>query len=165
MNKALSEVYYIQNPALGSVIVSQFIDGYCGCRRNGIPLNLAFIALPFIFDSTFRDCLISCQKQKGIYKLLEKISDNNRNNSLILLNEKVVLFRERSFDSIVYSLSAGFLKIDFEGGLLKRTDKKMSNLELSSSYIKKIINASKKFGEMLSPYDLQEISSILKVRF
>jgi len=157
--------YYIQNPALGSCLISEFVKGYCSASHQGTPMILSFIVLPFLFDSKCRSSLISCQRKKGIHNLLSKINDDSKDNSIYLINERAKLLRTTSFDSIVVGVASLQIKMDVENGLLFPDNASAISVDIKSDSVTKMIKASYKFGEMLSPYSIAEISSFLKVRF
>lgn len=158
------DAYLVQNPAIGAYLIYHFVKGYYANKQKNVPIHLLFIVLPFMFDEACRQAAISFNKNKGISKLVDKINNGNKTNSIYLINKKAIKLKECTWDSINIAMASSLIDFDFETAeafVLNDTVKEPRFNETLS----KMIKASEKIGFVFADSNLIELCSYLNVRF
>ena len=162
MNTMNKEVYYVQNPALGAVILWRFICGYYNKGKDFTPFPLLFIVLPIVFREDLREVIETTQKKSGLSKVSEKLFKGKSINELYTINNTAIDLRKLSLDSIRIGIACGLFNVNMETALvypLIETNKRLS------AETNRILAASEKLGVWCSEMTLLEICNWLKVRF
>ena len=71
----------IQNPALGSLAIWQFVVGYTSASGNKVPLDYIYMVLPLVSNPEMRD--IICHTRGGILAYRTKLAKDNKSNVII----------------------------------------------------------------------------------
>lgn len=156
------EVYYVQNPAIGSAILWRFSCGYYKSQSKAVPFPLLFIVLPIIFREDLRVVITSTQKRSGLSKVSEKLFKEKTTNELYTINNTAIELRPLTLDSIRIGIACGLLAVNYKTAEvypLVETSKRMS------VEVNKLLDASEKLGIWCSEMSLMEICKWLKVRF
>jgi len=158
MNK---EIYHVQNPAIGAMILWRFICGYKLKNCSPTPFPLLFYVLPIVF----RDDLCTTIKgtRKGLSKLSEKLFQEKRNDELYSINSSAIVLRQLTLTSFNVGVSSNLFKMDFDTAqVYALVDTKKSGLSLSTQTL---LDSAEKLGMWCSELTLVEICEWLKVRF
>ena len=94
MNKAMSDVYAVQNPALGATIMWQFVSGYYSVNAAAVPFPLLFIVLPIIYNKELRTVIKSTQARSGLSKVSEKLIQQKNNEFKVITKNAQYLFSD-----------------------------------------------------------------------
>ena len=158
MNK---EIYRVQNPAIGAMILWRFICGYKSKESSPTPFPLLFYVLPIIF----RDDLCTTIKgtRKGLSKVSEKLFQEKRNDELYSINNTAIELRKLTLASFNIGVSSNLFKMDFDTAMVYAlVDTKKSGLP---SVTQVMLDAAEKLGVWCSELTLIEICEWMKVRF
>lgn len=165
MSKLNRELLNIQNPALGSYIIWNFVRGYYENASKPIPLPLIFIVLPMIYRSDISEILVSTQKKSGLRYFSDKFTTRNnlKNDVLVNIHTSALNMRELSLEAMLIGINSSLFTIYYERALLIP----IMTTEHKEKYksTDKLGKAAEKLGLWCSELTLHEISSILKVRF
>ena len=63
------DVMYVQNPALGTVLLWRFTCGYYSNENRPVPFPLLFVVLPIVFRQDLCSVIKSTQKASGLSKV------------------------------------------------------------------------------------------------
>lgn len=105
----LNEIQAIQNPALGSVLIWKFSQGYSPKESalDGVPLPLAFFVLPLLLHEETRDQLAATKA--GLHKFEEKYRDQY--DLLFAIQGRALAMRDLSRKSISTGVACGLLTL------------------------------------------------------
>ena len=76
------DVMYVQNPALGTVLLWRFTCGYYSNENRPVPFPLLFVVLPIVFRQDLCSVIKSTQKASGLSKVSEKLFSGKLNDSM-----------------------------------------------------------------------------------
>ena len=159
-----NEVYYVQNPGLGAVIIWRFTIGYWDNSKNPVPFPLLFLVLPVIFREDFVDLIVKTRKSSGLIKFSQKIYDKKKIDELYELNNSMIKLRELTLDSIRIGTSYKLFSVEKEKAYLYPNIS--INIDKQWSYeTNRLLTASERFGIWSSELSIMEICALLKVRF
>lgn len=162
INNGDKEIYYVQNPSLGAVILWRFTCGYYNNGKEYAPFPLLFIVLPFIFRYDLCEIVTGTQKRSGLSKVSEKLFSSKTNDRLYYIHYAAEEEKELTLKAIQIAHAARLFVVDKETALVMPLAKsKMTGTET----IKKMLDAAEKLGSWCADLTMHEISSILKVRF
>ena len=74
------DVMYVQNPALGAVLLWRFTCGYYSNENRPAPFPLLFVVLPIVFRQDLCSVIKSTQKASGLSKVSEKLFSGKLND-------------------------------------------------------------------------------------
>lgn len=165
MSRLNKEIVNIQNPALGSYLIWNFIRGYYNNTSKPIPILLIFIVLPMVYRSDVAEILVSTQKKSGLRYFSNKFTGKGslKNDLLLNIHSSAFVMHQLTYESMIIGLNSILFSIDYERALLfpvTTTEHKTKHKSID-----KLSKASEKLGVWCSELTLHEISSILKVRF
>lgn len=75
------DVMYVQNPALGTVLLWRFTCGYYSNENRPVPFPLLFVVLPIVFRQDLCSVIKSTQKASGLSKVSEKLFSGKLNDN------------------------------------------------------------------------------------
>lgn len=157
MNK---EVYRVQNPAIGAMIIWRFICGYKSKNSLPTPFPLLFYVLPIIFRDDL--CTTIKSTRKGLSKVSEKLFREKRNDELYSINNSAIALRQLTLTSFNVGVSSNLFKMDFKTAMVYAlVDTKKTGL---SSSTQMLLDSAEKLGKWCSELTLVEICEWLKVR-
>ncbi len=164
MNKAMSDVYAVQNPALGAAIVWQFVSGYYSVNAAAVPFPLLFIVLPIIYNKELRTVIKSTQARSGLSKVSEKLIQQKNNDSLYSIHSVAESLKMTSLQSICIANDTQLISVDLSSALVYPISTKKPP-KLKSLEITQMLSSAFKIGQWCAGLPLVEICRRLKVRF
>ena len=158
MNK---EIYRVQNPAIGAMILWHFICGYKAKDSSPAPFPLLFYVLPIIFRDDL--CTTIKSTRKGLSKVSEKLFQEKRNDELYSINNAAIELRQLTLTSFNGGVSSNLFKMDFDTAMVYAlADTKRSDLPAATRVM---LDSAEKLGVWCSELTLVEICEWMKVRF
>ena len=162
-NNLIKEIYHVQNPALGSVILWRFVCGYYQHDNKPVPFPLLFVVLPVIFREDLRTVIKSTRKGKGLSKVSEKLFNHKKNDNLYSINNTAIALRPLTLDAVTMGISAKLFSLEKATALVyPLVHTKITNISDSN---KDLLETAEKLGGWCAELSLLEICNWLKVRF
>lgn len=93
------DVMYVQNPALGAVLLWRFTCGYYSNENRPVPFPLLFVVLPIVFRQDLCSVIKSTQKASGLSKVSEKLFSGKLNDSIHYVNNTAIQMRELTLEA------------------------------------------------------------------
>lgn len=166
MNDQMSEVYAVQNPALGAAVIHKFVCGFYAENSNPVPFPLLFIVLPIIFREDLCLKIQSTRKNSGLSKVSEKLVEEKSSDSLFSINKTAISLRPITLHAISLAVSTKLIAVDMNTALVFPLNNGKKNKGVSvSNGIKIMLSAAEKLGYWCAKLSMIEISHWLKVRF
>ena len=159
------ETTFVQNPALGAVLLWRFCTSYAQAHvtDDSPVLHLAFLILPIILH---RDTFEEINSTKGsIHTFTDKFSrsDTSKSDILLGIQNRVTQFRELTLESIQLAVHCRLVTIlPASGRLVSLSSAKPSS---PPSSIRPLIANAEKLGKWFAGMTLFEIENVLKVAF
>lgn len=158
------DVIYVQNPAIGAVLLWRFICGYYTKENRPAPFPLLFVVLPIVFRQDLCAVIRSTQKASGLSKVSEKLFKNRENDSIHFVNNTAIQMRPLTLEAF---------NIAVEANLISMIAERATVFPLTTSHgrytargdSKDMMGAAEKLGAWCSELTLLEIAKWLKVRF
>lgn len=158
------DVMYVQNPALGAVLLWRFTCGYYSNENRPVPFPLLFVVLPIVFRQDLCSVIKSTQKASGLSKVSEKLFSGKLNDSIHYVNNTAIQMRELTLEAFNIAVEANLVSLSAETATvfpLTTTIRKY----VPKGNCKNMIAAAEKLGGWCSDLTLLEITKWLKVRF
>jgi hypothetical protein len=159
------ETTYVQNPALGAVLVWRFCEGYAQEHKTSEPpaLQLVFLIIPILFHrDTFEEL---SGTRAGIHAFADKFSrsDTSKSDILLGIQDRVSQFRDLTLESVQLAIHCRLVTIIPSSGKLVS----LSSVSPSSlpGTIRPLVAGAEKLGKWFAGMTLFEIENILKVAF
>jgi len=150
-----NDVFSITNPALGSLILWSFLQGFEAAKKNGCPFTLIFLPLPLVLSQSIRDEFKGTNAETGLYTWITR-----KQSVLINLDTRINMSSTLTRNAIIFGCSNEILTIQENGTILSKNKGLFkSRINESSDEIKEMINVSRKLGIWLS--QVNSTSSIL----
>ncbi|MET3290921.1 UNVERIFIED_CONTAM: hypothetical protein ABID98_003491 [Brevibacillus sp. OAP136] len=150
-----TDVFSITNPALGSMILWSFLQGYEVNEKNGCPFPLIFLPLPLILSKTIRDEIKGTQADTGLYTWIAR-----KQNVLINLDLRINKSSNLTRNAIIFGCANDIIFIHEDGKILSKSKGiYKSRINNTSDEVAEMINFSKKIGIWFS--QINSTSSIL----
>lgn len=168
MYRLRREAQYVQNPALGAVLLWRFVVGYQrgSGSANPTPIPLLFIVLPVALHEETAQFVSSTQEASGLRAFAGKFSESKASNIDILLtiHSRSLDMRRLTMDSLTMATTSGLILLDCS---------RAGAISLSSSPVRagipksvqSMLRGAEKLGVWCSRISLHEVSVILKVGF
>lgn len=160
MNKKRFDRFDIlMNPAIGSITISSFVEGYSE-NEKGVPFILCFFAIPLVFQEDIRNTILSSNNFNSFLNKLKK----NHNDRIALIHKNVKSLRYLTLKSLLISSSANLLKIDSKKGIV--IGNKTLNLPTNYSencFLNDVNIAANKLGKFFSKTQIRHIFQKLNV--
>lgn len=156
-----TEYQRVQNPALGAVLLWQFMTGYSLASgiNKPVPLPLLFIVLPILYNKTTGDVLYSTQRASGLHLFCEKCGP-----SLSTLHTRALQMRPLSLESLQLAVQTELVVIDYQTACSWPVEANLTDSHVPGR-TKHMVSGAHKLGDWCSKLSLFEISSLLKVAF
>ncbi|SDC10776.1 hypothetical protein SAMN02799630_00551 [Paenibacillus sp. UNCCL117] len=150
-----SDVFSITNPALTSLLLWSFLEGFETGERSGCPFPLIFLPLPLVLSQSIRDDFKGTNAATGLYSWITR-----RQKILINLDTRINKTASLTRNAIIFGASNGIIIFE-ANGTLKSGSKGIvkSRLKNNSDEIKEMIGAANKLGVWFS--QINSTSSIL----
>lgn len=164
MSNSDLDVMYVQNPAIGAVLLWRFTCGYYSNKNRPLPFPLLFVVLPIVFRQDLCSIIKSTQKASGLSKVSEKLFSGKLNDSIHYVNNTAIQMRELTLEAFNIAVEANFVSLSVETATvlpLTTTIRKY----VPKGDCKSMIAAAEKLGGWCAELTLLEVSKWLKVRF
>lgn len=159
------EVEYVQNAALGAVLVWRFSVGYTEAQTNSDSpvLPLGFLVLPILLHQETFELLRSTNKPSGLHGFAGKFSrpEIGRADLLLGVHTRAVALRDLSIHAVqagvrhsLFTLAARDAKI------MPLTSTKATGV---ASSVRPLLDGAEKLGYWMSQLSLFEVASTLRV--
>jgi hypothetical protein len=166
MSAITREAAFVQNPALGGVLIWRFAVSYAAEHRTneGPPLQLSFLILPMTYHrETFDE--VSGTPRGGIHLFADKFarSDKSKSDVLLGIHDRAMEFRQLTIESISLAIRSRLVTVASNTGrLVALSTSKPGSLPQS---VKPMVTGAERVGKWLSGMTLFEIENVLKVAF
>ncbi|WP_214797091.1 three component ABC system middle component [Exiguobacterium sp. s5] len=142
-----SDLYSANNPALCSLLIKSFLDGFEEVNKEGCEFPVIFLTLPFMLSSNIRDCFKGSNKNTGLLTWLSRepqvlIDLSTRIEATDLLTKNALIFGANNH---IFKFNETGLLLADNSGILK----KQFNLFLKEdkkSEVHEMFICSKRFG-------------------
>lgn len=160
--KGLDEVFLVQNPALGAVLMWKFVEGYKRASPKACPsLPLLFLVLPIIFSEALRNQLSTTFETSGMRLFAAKFSKDQE--ELLAIQERMIMLRETSLSSVSIAIECGLLRMGHTDALVDCNVKHFPSGVPQE--IKVLARLATKLGFWCGTLTLQEIQAALRIGF
>lgn len=159
------ETSFVQNPALGAVLLWRFCAAYSAAHAsNESPvLQLNFLVLPILLHrETFEEIKGT---RAGLHTFVDKFSrsENSKADVLLAIQDRVVQFRELTLESLQLAVQCRLVTV------VASTSRVVSLSAATPSGVKpsiqSLITNAEKLGGWCASMTLFEIENVLKVAF
>lgn len=158
------DVMYVQNPALGAVLLWRFTCGYYSNENRPVPFPLLFVVLPIVFRQDLRSVIKSTQKASGLSKVSEKLFSGKLNDSIHYVNNTAIQMRELTLKAFNIAVEANLVALSAEKAKVFPLTTAIRKYTPKGD-CKSMLAAAEKLGTWCSELTLLEVSKWLKVRF
>jgi ABC-three component (ABC-3C) system Middle Component 3 len=159
------ETTFVQNPALGAVLLWRFCVAYAEQHATGDPpaLHLGFLVLPLLLH---RDTFDELNSTRGsIHTFAERFSRSETTKADILLGvqSRVIQFRDLTLEAVQLAVHCRLLTVlPSSAQLVSLSTAKPSSPPTS---VRPLIANAEKLGKWFSSMTLFEIENVLRVAF
>jgi hypothetical protein len=141
-----TDVFSITNPALGSLILWSFLQGYEEKKMSGCELPLLFLPLPLVLSQITRDEFKGTNAETGLYTWITR-----RQKILINLDLRVNSSSTLTRSAIIFGCSNQLLIIQETGTIISSSKGLVkSRINNTSDEVKDMLKVSRRFGIWLS---------------
>ena len=141
------DVMYVQNPALGTVLLWRFTCGYYSNENQD---------LCSVIKST--------QKASGLSKVSEKLFSGKLNDSIHYVNNTAIQMRELTLEAFNIAVEANLMSLSTENATVSPLTTAIRKY-VPKGDCKIMLSAAEKLGAWCSELTLLEVGKWLKVRF
>ncbi len=168
MSTLSQETEYVQNPALGAMLLWRFTVGYERGNKTAspTPIPLLFLILPIILHKETTQLLTSTQERSGLRAYTNKFTESRTSKSdlLFALHKRSLSMRPLTMDSLALAVNADIISIDCNAATAICLSSSSAKAGIPTS-VRPMLKAAEKLGVWCSTISLHEISVILKVGF
>ncbi len=163
MEKPINDIYAVQNPALGAVVIWRFVCGYYSVDTSMVPFPLLFIVLPIIYNEELRDVIKSTRASSGLSKVSEKLIQKKINDSLYAINTVANELKLTSLQAIGIANDTKLISVDIPNAYVfpVMTTKAPEGRSIE---VKTMYTTAERLGQWCAELPLAEICRRLKVR-
>jgi hypothetical protein len=157
------EANFMQNPALGALLLWRFAKTYADshAQKLSAPLPLAFIVLPLVWHPDTAELIASTQTASGLRKYAGKFSESEGARDVLLaIDDRVTQLREKSRASLRVALATGLVGVTPEARLFSKL---VSNEQGSNRTLLTMADNAEKLAVWFSPLTTHEVSLTLHV--
>lgn len=158
------DVMYVQNPALGTVLLWRFTCGYYSNENRPVPFPLLFVVLPIVFRQDLCSVIKSTQKASGLSKVSEKLFSGKLNDSIHYVNNTAIQMRELTLEAFNIAVEANLMSLSTENATVSPLTTAIRKY-VPKGDCKIMLSAAEKLGAWCSELTLLEVEKWLKVRF
>lgn len=156
------EVYLVQNPALGAILMWEFVKGFVRQSSGRLPeLPLLFIVLPTVLNERIRTAMSGTNPSSGLRLFTAKFSKDQE--VLLALQRRMLMLRPISLSSLSIGIESGLLSLDVTtasvGCTIKRYPPK------TRLAIRELGKHADKLGAWCGLLTLQEVQAALRIGF
>jgi len=168
MSSLSREVEYVQNPALGGMLLWNFSVGYEENSeiRSAVPLPLLFAVLPIVLHEATFQFVLNTQERSGLRAFAAKFSTSRESKSdlILAIHDRALQMRGLTMESLTFAIASNLLLLDLMNGKAIPLSQTPLRAGIPQS-IRPMFDGTKKLGAWCSKLSLYEISIILKVGF
>ncbi|MGD0217193.1 MAG: three component ABC system middle component [Desulfobaccales bacterium] len=162
------EVQFVQNPALGAMLLWHFAIGYEeGSRVNSAtPIPLLFIVLPIAYHEAAFQFARTTRRSSGLRAFAAKFFESkvSANDQLLTIHTRSLLMRNLTIQSIKLSIMSHLISIDYKAGVAIPLSSTPPKTGIPNS-IRDMLKGTEKLGYWCAGVSLHEVSAIMKVSF
>jgi hypothetical protein len=168
MHTLSQETQYVQNPALGAMLLWRFTVGYE--RGSGTasptPIPLLFLVLPISLHEDTAHLVNSTQETSGLRAFAGKFSESkiSKSDLLLSIHKSSLEMRRLTMDSLALATASSLIFFDCSAGTAISLSSSRVKAGIPSS-VRSMLRGAEKFGVWCSTISLHEVSVILKVGF
>ncbi len=158
---ALNEFEIIQNTPLAALALWKFCISYYNNteRKYGPSIPIIMVVLPLVFNKMIAKSIYSKHKTGGLYRALSENRDLP-----VDLQQRMQSMKDQTFRGINFAFAADLIEYDHRN--VQIIPKKMTfSFRSDSDEIKQIMSAAERLGYWFSDISLDQISTLLKVRW
>ncbi|MEX5687910.1 three component ABC system middle component [Pseudomonas silesiensis] len=160
--RSLDEVYLVQNPALGAILMWEFVKGFIRQSAGHLPeLPLLFIVLPIVFNETLRAAMAGTNPSSGLRLFTAKFSKDQE--VLLALQRQMLMLRFTSLSSVSIGIESGLLTLDVASASVGCTTKRYP--PKTRLAIRELGKHADKLGGWCGSLTLQEVQAALRIGF
>ena len=156
------EIYLVQNPALGAVLLWEFVKGFKRHSANASPaLPLQFSVLHIMFREQLRTAIGKNNPSSGLRLFAAKFSKEQE--LLCAIQRRMLALRHTSLSSLRIALDSGLLTLDCATALVGCTYKRYPpNVPQT---VKDLGKHADKLGGWCGALSIQEVQAALRIGF
>ncbi len=162
------EVQYVQNPALGAILLWRFVVGYerGSGSANPSPIPLLFIVLPVILHEETAQFVSSTREASGLRAFAGKFAESKASkiDVLLTIHNRSVEMRRLTLDSLTIATTSGLISLDYSRAAAISLSSCPARAGIPPS-VRSMLKSAEKLGVWCSTISLHEVSVILKVGF
>jgi len=156
------EIYLVQNPALGAVLLWEFVKGFKRHSANVSPaLPLLFIVLPIIFNEPLRTAIGKTNPSSGLRLFTAKFAKEQE--LLLAIQRTMLALRHTSLSSLRIALDSGLLALDCNTALVDCTYKRYP--PHAPQAVRELGKHADKLGGWCGALSIQEVQAALRIGF
>ena len=167
MSTLTQETRFVQNSALGAVLLWRYTSGW---TRNSAtsahpPLQLLFIVLPILFHRETLAILKGTNRPSGLHGFADKFSRSSVGKSDVIagIQSRALSWRGLTWESVKLAIQSRLITLSTSNGTaIPLTTASPTGVPVS---IRPLLTNADKLGQWCSELSLFEIAAILKVRF
>jgi hypothetical protein len=164
MDRSLTELEIIQNPALGAFALWRFGTGYQSDDGRHAPFLLFFVVLPLILHQNTLNLIASTQRASGLTLFAAKLAEEREN--LMAIHSRALTLRRLSLQSLAMGVSQGLLTVNEKDATVRaNTADAALRVPVLPDRITAFARAPEKLGHWLSKFSLHQVASTLVVDF
>jgi Family of unknown function (DUF6521) len=164
MDRSLTELTIIQNPALGAFALWRFGTGYQADDGHHAPFLLFFLVLPLILHQNTLNLISSTQRSSGLASFAAKLAEEREN--LVAVHNRALTLRQLSLQSIAMGVGQGLLAVNSKDTSVRaNTADAALRAPVLPNRITGFARAPEKLGYWFSKFSLYQVASTLMVDF
>ncbi|SPO55774.1 conserved protein of unknown function [Pseudomonas sp. JV551A1] len=158
----VDEIYLVQNPALGAILMWEFVKGYKRQSLGKPPaLPLLFIVLPILLSEVLRTKIGTTNPSSGLRLFIGKFS--KKQEAILTLQRRMLMLRPTSLSSLTIAIDCGLLQLDYTTALVDCTIKRYPHKNREK--IRELGKFADKLGGWCGALTLQEVQAVLRIGF
>ncbi|ASR46494.1 hypothetical protein B4V02_07280 [Paenibacillus kribbensis] len=143
------DVFSVTNPALGSLVLWSFLQGYENKQQKGCPFPLVFFPLPLVISKSIRDEFKGTNAETGLYTWITR-----KQSILVNLDIRINRTSQLTRSAVIFGCANELMNFQPDGTIISRSRGLYKNrLQNSSEEIKQMVNTSRKLGIWFSQID------------
>ncbi|WP_419555745.1 three component ABC system middle component [Planctellipticum variicoloris] len=156
---------YVQNPALGAILLWRFVTAYSAAHKTSDApiLPLAFVVLPILLHHETFAILKATQRLTGLHGFVDKFSRSGveRSDLLLAIHSRAESMRYLTIESLQEGVRHSLLSISTtDATLVALSTTRPSGL---ASSVRPLLDGAEKFGMWCAQLTPFEIATALKV--
>ena len=164
MDRSLTELEIIQNPALGAYALWRFGTAYQSGDGRQAPFHLFFLVLPLILHQGTLRKITSTQLASGLALFAAKVAEEREN--LMAIHGRALLLRRLSLQSLAMGVEHRLLSIGPKDATIRaNTADEDFRVPILPERLKHLSRAPDKLGAWCSKLSIHQIATTLMVDF